>query len=362
MARASSVRNAPCSTAICIMRDRAERRGLRPEIAEDGIERRRVRDQVLVERRRERRELLRASRDRSTTAVRRRRVDFAGRGGSTVRACRTRRSAGSGSSTRRTATGSRCSCIPGLGDDHHLFDPHREAFARQHRLILVDNRDAGVERRGRRARTAPRRWRRTPLAVVDQVGGGRFHVLGVSMGGAIAQHVALQAPDRVASLVLVSTWGRTDAVPPRRARGLAADDRAPHAGGLPGGAGAVALQPALPGLAGARVRRAAAPPCARAAGRDRWRRSSVRSRPASATTRSPSLAILQTPTLVLAGEEDILTPPRYGRALAAMLGRAELGLLLGRRARLPARDAEAVLRSACCDSSRATRSPTASAA
>jgi len=41
------------------------------------------------------------------------------------------------------------------------------------------------------------------------------------------------------------------------------------------------------------------------------------------------LAILQTPTLVLAGEEDILTPPRYGRALAAMLGRAELGLLTG---------------------------------
>ena len=41
------------------------------------------------------------------------------------------------------------------------------------------------------------------------------------------------------------------------------------------------------------------------------------------------LAILQTPTLVLTGEDDILTPPRYGRALAAMLGRAELGLLTG---------------------------------
>jgi len=41
------------------------------------------------------------------------------------------------------------------------------------------------------------------------------------------------------------------------------------------------------------------------------------------------LAILQTPTLVLAGEDDILTSPRYGRVLAATLGRAELGLLPG---------------------------------
>jgi len=41
------------------------------------------------------------------------------------------------------------------------------------------------------------------------------------------------------------------------------------------------------------------------------------------------LVVLQTPALVLVGEDDILTPPRYGRALAAMLGRAELGLLSG---------------------------------
>jgi len=41
------------------------------------------------------------------------------------------------------------------------------------------------------------------------------------------------------------------------------------------------------------------------------------------------LAILQTPSLVLAGEDDILTPPRYGRALGAMLGHAEFGLLTG---------------------------------
>jgi 3-oxoadipate enol-lactonase len=37
--------------------------------------------------------------------------------------------------------------------------------------------------------------------------------------------------------------------------------------------------------------------------------------------------MLRTPTLVLVGEEDILTPPRYGRAVAAALSRGEVALL-----------------------------------
>jgi pimeloyl-ACP methyl ester carboxylesterase len=37
--------------------------------------------------------------------------------------------------------------------------------------------------------------------------------------------------------------------------------------------------------------------------------------------------LLRTPTLVLVGEDDILTPPRYGRALGAALPRAEVALV-----------------------------------
>jgi 3-oxoadipate enol-lactonase len=39
------------------------------------------------------------------------------------------------------------------------------------------------------------------------------------------------------------------------------------------------------------------------------------------------LPLLRTPTLVLVGEDDILTPARYGRALAAALPGAEVALV-----------------------------------
>jgi pimeloyl-ACP methyl ester carboxylesterase len=44
------------------------------------------------------------------------------------------------------------------------------------------------------------------LAVLDEAGVERAHVLAISMGGAIAQHLALKAPERVRSMVLASTW------------------------------------------------------------------------------------------------------------------------------------------------------------
>ena len=55
------------------------------------------------------------------------------------------------------------------------------------------------------------------LALADGLSLDRFHLLGMSLGGAIAQEVALAAPDRVRTLTLVVTlagygrWGRESA-------------------------------------------------------------------------------------------------------------------------------------------------------
>jgi pimeloyl-ACP methyl ester carboxylesterase len=41
--------------------------------------------------------------------------------------------------------------------------------------------------------------------LIDALAGGRAHVVGLSMGGGIAQHIAIHHPDRVATLTLMST-------------------------------------------------------------------------------------------------------------------------------------------------------------
>src|SRR5262245_37164028 len=98
--------------------------------------------------------------------------------------------------------------LMGLGGTRHGWDLVRADFARRHRLVLVDNRDAGESGEA----SAPYglgEMATDALGVMDALGIERFHVMGASMGGAIAQHLALQAPTRVASLVLASTWART---------------------------------------------------------------------------------------------------------------------------------------------------------
>jgi pimeloyl-ACP methyl ester carboxylesterase len=45
------------------------------------------------------------------------------------------------------------------------------------------------------------------MALADRLGLGRFHLLGSSLGGAVAQEVALGHPDRLRSLTLCVTYG-----------------------------------------------------------------------------------------------------------------------------------------------------------
>jgi len=54
-------------------------------------------------------------------------------------------------------------------------------------------------------------WAQDVLALADHIGADRFAVVGHSTGGAIAQHVAAIAPERVAALVLSGTWLKADA-------------------------------------------------------------------------------------------------------------------------------------------------------
>ena len=202
-------------------------------------------------------------------------------------------------------------------------------------VIRYDHRDTG------RSRTDPPGapsytgddLAEDPVRLLDALGIGRAHVVGVSMGGGIAQQTAIEHPDRVASLTLMSTSPLTGGpdlpAPTAEARALF-DDPPPD----PDWSDRDAVVRHL-----VEGERAFAGPCYDAAATlETARRVAERSiDPAAAANhflvegRAPqgTLADVAAPTLVLHGEADPMFPPEHGAALAAAVPGARLVLLSG---------------------------------
>jgi pimeloyl-ACP methyl ester carboxylesterase len=96
--------------------------------------------------------------------------------------------------------------IMGLAADQHMWMLQLPALqAAGYQAITFDNRGVG----GSSAPPGPytmEQMAADALAVLDALAIDAAHIVGISMGGAIAQHVVLKAPERVRSLMLVSTW------------------------------------------------------------------------------------------------------------------------------------------------------------
>lgn len=94
--------------------------------------------------------------------------------------------------------------IMGLGGDLQAWALQVPALARHFRVVTFDNRGAGRTSAPDRPYTIAGMATDT-LALMDHLGIGRAHVLGFSMGGYIAQELALAHPERVGKLILLST-------------------------------------------------------------------------------------------------------------------------------------------------------------
>jgi len=95
--------------------------------------------------------------------------------------------------------------IMGFGMGKELWEPQLAGLERTHRLIAFDNRGVGESERGDRRAFSMALLADDACRVLDAVGLERAHVVGVSMGGMIAQEMALRHPSRVRSLALVAT-------------------------------------------------------------------------------------------------------------------------------------------------------------
>ncbi|HEY2748385.1 MAG TPA: alpha/beta fold hydrolase [Polyangia bacterium] len=99
--------------------------------------------------------------------------------------------------------------IMGLGGPLEFWEFQTPVFARTHRVCVYDNR--GVGRSDKPAGPYDvRTLAGDAVAVMEACGFIRAHVLGLSMGGMIAQELAIRHPDRVGALVLAATYAKPD--------------------------------------------------------------------------------------------------------------------------------------------------------
>jgi 3-oxoadipate enol-lactonase len=204
--------------------------------------------------------------------------------------------------------------LQGLGADHTAWSPQLARFGARYRCLAPDNRGAG--------RTEPGGPLDIPLMAADALAlldaraeQAPAHVVGLSMGASIAQELALAAPGRVRSLVLVSASAYLE---PRLRELLAAwRDIYPR---VPA---AVFQRQANPWLFSWRFfEKAGAAETAmryaeRAAAPAEWFVAQVDA--ALAYDARERLGTVRVPTLVVMGAEDIMVPPRLGRELADVI-------------------------------------------
>lgn len=94
--------------------------------------------------------------------------------------------------------------VHGLGYARWGWEPVVDQLAALYRLVLIDNRGIG-ESDVPRGPYDTETMAGDVLAVLDALGLDRIHLVGTSLGGMIAQRIAVRAPERVDRLVLVCT-------------------------------------------------------------------------------------------------------------------------------------------------------------
>ena len=94
--------------------------------------------------------------------------------------------------------------VHGLGVGRWGWEPVADRLARRFRVITVDNRGIGASG-APRGSYSTRAMAEDVVAVMDDAGVASAGVVGTSLGGMVAQELALAHPERVDRLVLVAT-------------------------------------------------------------------------------------------------------------------------------------------------------------
>jgi pimeloyl-ACP methyl ester carboxylesterase len=209
--------------------------------------------------------------------------------------------------------------ISGLGGKGRSWEPFLSVAAQRYSTLVFDLPGCGSAP----ALPGPitiRDLARSTLGLLDHLGLERAAFVGRSMGGMIAQELALLAPERVSRLVLVSTTARTD---PHLAEvfrlwahmaelGLPATVRHRSAMLWCLGARALAESPRAASYLRAKARA------------DRPKDYALQARACSEHDVLERLHGITSPTLVVSGTDDRLTPSDHAKGLSAGIKDARL--------------------------------------
>ena len=216
--------------------------------------------------------------------------------------------------------------VMGTGGSLPLWQPVLPALEGRHRVIAYDHRGLG----GSAPSTDPistASLADDAAALLEEIGVERAHVLGWSLGSAVAQELAISHPDKVASLILYCTWGRPDGF----MRAILTAMRATWVHGTPEErltATALCFSPEAldsPEFAEMLERFGGAFP--QTEGQRETMIAQIDADAAHDTL--DRLGTIGCPTLVLAGEQDVFAAPRLGAAVADAIPGARLVLVEG---------------------------------
>ena len=221
-------------------------------------------------------------------------------------------------------TGDPLLLVAGFACDHTVWSLVVPQLAAHFRVIAFDNRGAG-QSSSLEAVASIRQMAGDAAGLLDAIGLASAHIAGHSMGGMIAQELALAHPDKVQSLQLVSSCAQVDA------RGRAIIE---FWGALPRLVDTETMGRIL--LPWLHTNAFFAKPGAVEQLLDQYL--SYPFPPSAETIQGQSLAIssfgsssrlgeLDCPTLVVVGEEDILFPIEFSRQLVQGIRGAELVVL-----------------------------------
>jgi len=212
--------------------------------------------------------------------------------------------------------------IQGIGYARWSWEPVLPGLAERYRVLVFDNRGIGESAKPAGPYTAGE-MAADALQVLDEAGAERAHVLGASLGGMIAQEVAVQAPDRVEKLVLCCTTPGGEATVPMPAATVTLFREAATL---------------APEVALRRFVENALAPGARAELVDDLYRRRLENPPdpvgwqgqaAAGTGFAGADGVITAPTLIVTGTEDNVVDPRNSGVLARRIAGARLERLEG---------------------------------